>query len=80
MILFSPGNDYHGLSAGLGGDLDTLLAVGEDDEDSLQLCQDMARVVPDRTLFIAPHGGRGVAMLKDPSFLKRVLDWVKEQP
>ena len=64
LILLSPGNDYHGLSAGLGGASDTLLIAGADDSDAMSICQSLAGEIS-HTVYIARKGGRGIGVFKD---------------
>jgi pimeloyl-ACP methyl ester carboxylesterase len=77
LVLLSPGNNYHGLSVGDAGLLQTLLAAGQDDEASTDVCQDLVNLDVSRTFLAAP-AGRGVEMFKDQKFLDRVMKWIKE--
>ncbi len=78
LVLLSPGNDYHGLGVGEGGSIEeTLVAAAQDDTDSMTVCQNLVDLDASRTFIIAP-GGRGIGMLKDHAFRKRVLDWIEQ--
>jgi len=78
MILLSPSNDYHGLSAGSGGGMDTLLIAGTDDPDAMAICRRLAGE-SSHTFYIARKGGRGIAVFKDQKFLEQVLGWVRRE-
>jgi pimeloyl-ACP methyl ester carboxylesterase len=77
LALLSPGNDYHGLSVGLAGDLDTLVAAAQDDPDSTAVCQGLVQLDESRTFLTAPMG-RGIGMLADKPFRAEVLTWIKD--
>lgn len=79
LLLFSPSNDYHGLSVGMGTSLPTLAVASQNDEEAQAACQRLEEKNDDTTCLIGPDG-RGVALLQDKALFQDVMDWIEQVP
>lgn len=79
LALLSPGVDYHGvrLSRPPVG-LSILLAASPMDAYPFQTAAAYAQQFP-AAVFLQAREGHGAQMLSDPTFLKKILDWIESK-